>query len=510
MVTSGFTEIERKYDVGEAGCLPTLSGVKDVAAVGQLVELELEAVYFDTPDLDLARHGVTLRRRTGGQDGGWHLKFPEGSDTRTEVRLPLGRAVKTVPTRLLPAVRALIRDRPLAPVATVTTRRLEYSLTGDDGIVLAQICDDTVHAERLHGSFEARDWREWEVELVAGPRSLLNDVERHLIDAGAFPAKATSKLVRALGDAAPPVTTKPTRKTLARGSAADLLIAHVAHHTSRLHHDDAGVRTERDGSVHQLRIAARHLRAALSSYQPLFTPNAADPLREELRWLGQTLSEARDAQVLRKRLGLLLAGEPAELVLGPVKHRVDAELDAAYRTGRQKSLEALDSDRYYRLLDALDVFVTSAPLTREADQPARKIVSKLLKRDAKRLRRAVRQSKRARHGEESDLALHEVRKRAKRLRYAAELATPVLGAPARALAAGAERVQETLGEHQDAVIAREKLRQYGDQAHLDGENEFTFGRLHALEQGRADQAERDFTRAWAKLRRRRLRASLCD
>ncbi|MDQ6933859.1 MAG: CYTH and CHAD domain-containing protein [Actinomycetota bacterium] len=471
------------------------------------MELELEAVYFDTPDLDLARHGATLRRRTGGQDDGWHLKFSEGSDARTEVRLPLGRAVRTVPTRLLPLVRGLIRDRPLAPVAMLTTRRLEYSLTGDDANILAQLCDDTVHAQRLHGSFEARDWREWEVELVDGRRSVLNDVERHLIEAGAFPARTTSKLLRALGDAAPPATTKPTRKALARGSAADLLIAHVAHHTTRLHHHDAGVRTERDGSVHQLRIAARHLRAALSTYQPLFTPNAADPLREELRWLGRTLSEARDAQVLRKRLGLLLAGEPAELVLGPVTDRIDAELDAAYRAGRQQSLEALDSDRYYRLLDALDDFVTSAPLTREADRPARKIVPKLLKRDAKRVRRAVRQSKRSRHREERDLALHEVRKKAKRLRYAAELAIPVLGAPARALAAGTERVQETLGQHQDAVIAREKLRQYGGQAHLGGDNGFTFGRLHALEQDQADHAERDFTRAWAKLRRQ-LRAGL--
>ena len=111
----------------------------------------------------LARPFPGVRRRTGGEDAGWHVKLPGGKDTRTEVRLPLGRAVRSVPIALLPHVRALVRDRPLSPVARVSTRRLEYTLHDDGGGVLATVCDDHVRSERLHGTALVQEWREWEV-----------------------------------------------------------------------------------------------------------------------------------------------------------------------------------------------------------------------------------------------------------------------------------------------------------------------------------------------------------
>jgi CHAD domain-containing protein len=86
-----------------------------------------------------------------------------------------------------------------------------------------------------------------------------------------------------------------------------------------------------------------------------------------------------------------------------------------------------------------------------------------------------------------DAALHETRKAAKRLRYAAESAVPVFGGRAKKLARRAERVQVVLGEHQDTVVARQTLRELGAQAYLHDENGFTFGRLHALEQARAEE-----------------------
>jgi CHAD domain-containing protein len=82
------------------------------------------------------------------------------------------------------------------------------------------------------------------------------------------------------------------------------------------------------------------------------------------------------------------------------------------------------------------------------------------------------------------------------MRYAAESAVPVFGRRAKKLAAAAKQVQQALGEHQDTVMARQTLREYGVRAHTNGENGFTFGRLHALEQTRADEAERDFEAAW--------------
>src|SRR3954454_7254924 len=166
-------ETERKFAVGAETIFPALNDVDGVSAVSQPADLELEAVYFDTADLDLARRGATLRRRTGGADAGWHLKLPKEMDTRTELRLPLGRATKTVPNGILPPVRAIVRDRRLVPVARVHTHRRAYTLIGQDSCVLAQVCDDEVTAERLPGPGVAQAWREWEIELVDGDVGVL-------------------------------------------------------------------------------------------------------------------------------------------------------------------------------------------------------------------------------------------------------------------------------------------------------------------------------------------------
>jgi CHAD domain-containing protein len=506
-------EVERKYDVGTSTVLPILTDLDGVSRVGQATETRLVAVYFDTSDLDLARRGITLRRRTGGYDEGWHLKLQrESKDTRTEVRLPLGRATETVPVQLLTPVRAVVRDRPLAPVARLSTRRLEYELFGSDATVLAQVCDDEVHAERLHGAAQVEDWREWEVELVHGDRRLMEGVEQRLLEAGAVPGSVSSKLRRALGGVAPQTPAgRISRKQLSRGSAGQLVVAHLAGQVEKLHEQDARLRSERPGSIHKLRIAVRRLRSALKTFRPLVASHSVDAVGgvgEELRWLGQMLSPARDAQVMRERLRRLVAAEPVELVLGPVSQRIEDDLSAAFRAGREQALEAVETERYYRLLDALDDLVACPPFAGTAQAWAGDVLPDLLQRDAERLRRAVRNIERADSRQDHDAALHDARKKAKRLRYAAESAIPLFPARAKKLTAMAKRVQEALGEHQDAVLARHKLREYGAQTHLSGENGFTFGRLHALEQVHADHAERRFVEAWDRLPRKKLRTWL--
>ncbi len=505
-------EIERKYDVEPTTAIPPLVGLEGVTSVSEAVETELVAVYFDTADLELARAGITLRRRTGGYDEGWHLKLPGvGKDTRTEVRLPLGRATTTVPAELLAPVRAVVRDRPLTPVAKLATRRLESELLDADATVLAQVCDDHVHAERLRGPAHVEEWREWEVELVNGGNDVMDGVEQRLLEAGANPGAVSSKLRRALGEPALQAQgARPSPKELARGSAAQLVVAHLEEHLEELKQQDARLRQERPGSIHKMRIAARRLRSALKTYGPLLasgpdrsTPRPGDAVGDELRWLGQVLSPARDAQVMRERLGVLVAEQPVELVLGPVAQRIDDDLSVAFGAGRDAALQALESERYYRLLDALDELVQAPAFTEEAHRKARAVVPALLQRDAKRLRRAVQAIDDADGPEQHDLALHEARKKAKRLRYAAESAVPSLPR-AKKLAASVKAVQEALGEHQDTVVAREKLREYGAQTQLSGENGFTFGRLHALEQARDDAAVRDFEKAWGRVRHKGL------
>ncbi|MDQ3664447.1 MAG: CYTH domain-containing protein, partial [Actinomycetota bacterium] len=179
-------EVEDKFEADDNAELPRLDRLPGVATVHPPVEVELHATYFDTAELALAAAGITVRRRTGGDDAGWHLKLPDGNGHRDELRVPLGRAARTVPKPLRTVVRALSRDRPLAAVATVRTRRCVHRLLDVDGRVLAEVCDDTVSAS-TPASGDAGDevrWREWEVELVDGNPTLLVAAGRLLQDVG--------------------------------------------------------------------------------------------------------------------------------------------------------------------------------------------------------------------------------------------------------------------------------------------------------------------------------------
>jgi CHAD domain-containing protein len=243
----------------------------------------------------------------------------------------------------------------------------------------------------------------------------------------------------------------------------------------------------------------------LKTYRPLLASESVDTVGEELRWLGQVLSGARDAQVLRERLHELVISQPAELVQGRASQHIDDDLRDAYHDGRKQALQALDTDRYFRLLDALDELVQSPCLTSEANGPVKDVLPRLLARDTRRLRRAVQEITPTDDLQAHDQALHEARKKAKRLRYAAESAVPVFPDRAKHLATTAKQIQEALGEHQDAVVARDKLHEYGAQTQDSGDNGFTLGRLHALEQTRADAAEHKFWAAWRQLPQKKLR-----
>lgn len=487
-------EIEAKYDVDEHALLPALHELPGVATVAQPVELSLEAVYFDTAGLDLAAAGVTLRRRTGGEDDGWHVKLPIAAGRRLEVRHPLGRSVRQPPLELVRTVRVHVRDRKLSPVVTLRTRRLVHRLVDAEGEVLAELSDDHVTAE-LTGA-EPQTWREWELELVNGTEELLAAAEPLLRGAGAEPARGPSKLARALGDRIP---VPAAEEHPAEPSTAEVFRSYAAAQVMAIHQRDPEVRRDLPDSVHKMRVATRRLRSVLATYRPVVDREVGDPLRAELKWLASELGAARDAEVLRDRLAALVAAEPAELVMGRVAGAIDDHLRGTYKAARAAALEALESERYFRLLDALDELIARPPLI-DGSRNAAKQLPELLSHDWRRLRNAVRMVEAAVEPVERQQNLHEVRKAAKRLRYAAESAEPVLGARAGQLAARAEQVQELLGEHQDSVVARELLRDLGVQVHLGGGNSFSFGRLHALEQQRGAAAEREFTAVWSSFR----------
>lgn len=143
--TSRYTETERKFEVVDSTVSPSFEGLSAVARVERSPSQSLAAVYFDTPGRDLARHKITLRRRTGGTDAAWHLKLPAGAETRTEIHVPLGDDEPaddpTVPESLRDVVAAIVRDRPLAPVARINTTRIVENLLGPGGAGIAEFCE---------------------------------------------------------------------------------------------------------------------------------------------------------------------------------------------------------------------------------------------------------------------------------------------------------------------------------------------------------------------------------
>jgi hypothetical protein len=203
-------EIERKYAVGAGFVMPDLSGVPAVAAVDGPHVYHLTAIYLDTPGLSLAQARITLRRRTGGSDAGWHLKLPAGAGARREVREPLGPGTEEVPARLAGLVADWTGGQPLRPIARLQTTRTVRHLVDAAGQVLAEVADDEVTGSLPSGNASvsgtqdagpvpgpwrtASAWREVEIELAGGPMELLDQAGSALILAGAQPSPAASKL----------------------------------------------------------------------------------------------------------------------------------------------------------------------------------------------------------------------------------------------------------------------------------------------------------------------------
>jgi CHAD domain-containing protein len=480
-------EIEDKFDVPAEYTIPDLSGLAEV--VGPK-DHQLVALYYDTPDLRLAARGVTLRRRRGGDDAGWHLKLPKAKGVRQEITHPLTRSVKVVPAELAELVRAYTRGAELQVVAELDTRRSVTVLREGD-TKLIEIADDRVKGtDRREGGKVVR-WREVEAELLDESRqALLAKVGKRLRKAGATPSGAASKLAKVLEP------TPPATAGTAPGSAGETVVGYLASQVNALLSQDPRVRRAEDDAVHQMRVACRRLRSALKAFKAVVADT--EQLQEELRWLGNVLGEARDLEVTRARFAKALAGLAPELVIGPIHTRLGSDLLHREQEAYGRIREALSGDRYYALLDALDELVAAPKLGKAAAKPALERLSAVAAANWERVTRAYDTAQAIEDPERREIAMHDVRKSAKRARYTAEALAPVLGKDMVRLAKLAEDIQEILGTHQDGVVAQETLAKEAEGARQAGEDTFTYGLLVGIERNTAERAHADFPRVWAE------------
>ncbi|MET1153641.1 CHAD domain-containing protein [Arthrobacter sp.] len=352
----------------------------------------------------------------------------------------------------------------------------------------------------------------------------------------------------------------PRAEPSLKGPAADMLLDAVRGHFLQLTELAGPARRNAPDAVHQMRTATRRMRSVLKAYRKLLDP-APDRLQDELMWLAGELAAARDAEVQTERLGRLLAvavedqtdgeargyekdigtgaaghndgsetaghnnGPGTEAATGNVRPDVDRQLDRQLErtvlpgapgtapavrrlkaelaerlaAGHRQVVRALNGKRYRRLMTDIAAWLDQPPLAPLASEPARQIVPRLVGRQLKRLRAAASSALAAPEGTtQAEEALHETRKRAKRLRYAAEAAAVLSPVDAADLGQAAHEIQSVLGEHQDAVVARQLLRRVAAKAAHHGEDTFLYGRLDALEQAAAQEAVSRFDTLWRR------------
>lgn len=610
-------EIERKYDVaGQRTPRLKLHKLKNFT-VGDPVEHEMSATYYDTADLALAHAKVAVRRRTGGSDDGWHVKYQAGQ-VRGELHYePLKTSAQRIPAALRKVLTGLTLGEELTPVATINTHRTVYPVLGEDG-QYAELCLDAVSARDERGRV-TREWSECEVELTRDDltqkqaRTVFEAVESVLYAAGAAPSSSVAKIARALGqdggdsvrvvapehaaeagasddaalpdhassgtddatssdggvsetdaakasaesergsatksemtgdaetdkgsgkkpgkkakaektgkkskkrsgkssdkDSQAPAAAEPEPETESEPTGADVLAAMLARLTGELQRWDFAVRIDAPDSVHQLRVRSRALRAVLQAARGFVTEDVVADLEQRLKGVARVLGDARDQEVARQRLDVLLEAQPSGVVTEQSKQELRAAADqlgvVAGRTVRRE----LDGAAYLQLVRDLRALAAGQDITEDAAQLSAKdfaktVLGAALNRVLVSANAKVPDADVA--TDVSDMAaevgrritlpgldamqtaaafdvVHETRKAAKSARYVSEAlghAHAKAGKKRVRAAAVAKDYQDDLGVITDAAVMEEWLARASRSFQRTGKDRYAVGLLHGME-----------------------------
>ena len=492
------TEREVKLAAAPSFRMPSLDGLADGVTPVPREAQRLSTTYLDTDDLRLARWGVNLRHRI---DEGWTVKLPAESDgallVRPELEFP-GNGRKP-PAAAVDLVRAFIRSAELRPQTRLKTVRSGFELHDSEGRVLAEVLDDEVSV--LEGRRLAARFRELEIEVSeAMPPALLDVIVERLQQAGAGAPDTTPKYIRALGPRASQPPEVPLPKLASGATAGDVVRRAIAASVIRLIQHDPVMRLDADPEgVHQARVATRRLRSDLRTFGSLVDPVWASALRDELGWLAEILGSVRDGDVMLERMRERAAELPESNSRGVA--RVLETLEASRDEAHAQLLATLRSDRYLSLLDQLVSAANAPSLLLEADLPAPAVLPALVRRPWRSLAKRVK----ALGDVPTDEELHNIRIKTKRVRYASEAVAPLVGSQARAFAAAAARLQEVLGDVNDAVVAESWLRDWARRSRS-MHGVFAAGELAGLERAAGQRSRARWQKAWKELESPKLRS----
>ena len=492
---------ERKYDVGPMFALPDLrAAIPDAARLVEHAPVTLRFTYHDTPDLRLARNGVSLRYRRGGSGPPWSLRLPTG-ERHVHREITARGLASRVPDDLARLVLGHTRSAALSPVATMSTVRRTYQMLNESGTRLAEVIDDRVSL--LEGRRVVSRFRQIGALTIAsggGDPRILDSIEPRLLAAGAS-SDHTLEQVRALGPLAAEPPDLPVAQPLGTDpSTADIVIEELRRETGRLVEHDQAIRVapEDQEALDQLRMACRRLRTDLRAFSPLFAPS---PSRSRLRTGAELLDPLRDLagvlraatapRLLRARLTGLAEEEVSridpdalarldEVLVGMTKH-ADAAL-AAYLTGTP----------YARLLDGLTATARAPRLGEVAHAAAAEVVPALAATFWERLAQAVDKL----FPDSGTEDWRTARRSARRLRRLSRLAVAALGKPAQRLVEALDPVIGLLDVEREAHRAAEMWLAASEAAANDRTLAIAVGRLVEREHVLTASARETFRSAW--------------
>ena len=434
------------------------------------------STYFDSVDHALAGAGVTLRRRVESGKSVWRLRSSAGSQLDVEMPGSPGGP----PEELAALLSGLLGTRALEPVAKVRVRRSSHGVREGRSEVAVVVVDDV---SVLDGRRVTERIKELRVEVLVDDGDLLERLAEMLYDAGAFSAGEVSRLAELLG-------VGPERKARGGSTAPELLAAMLERQLSEILAHDPGTRLGADSEeLHDMRVATRRARAILRTARTLLDPAWTESVRGELAWLAGALGAVRDLDVFLARLVESVAG------LEGKERRAGKKLVEAVRAergeAREAMLEALSSERYQALLLTLEAGVDKLPVLPVEVDPRQ-----LAAGQYKTLRKQMRTLGR----EPSAELIHRARIGGKRARYAAELVAAGDGKRTARFVKRAKRFQDVAGEHQDAVVAEQRLRGLAGVS-KSPLSAFVAGRLAEQERERQRGARADLPKAWRELER---------
>lgn len=512
MSSDSHREVEVKMRVtSEFDCTPYLDDLPGTTLMGPDTA-QLSATYYDTEELTLLRWGITLRRREGGNDSGWHMKLPVTDyqdGAREELHLPLTEgAPGEVPPKFIAMIAPLLRHKNIEYLADVNTTRTTYTLLDKHAESLVEVADDHVIVEVNKNEINA--FHEIEVEILHDSkrsRKVLREIQRRILDTGAIPMNL-SKLASAMGPAANDPPDVPDLGPPGKDCLAVDFIAYViAEHTRHLLLADVGVRRGVPDSIHQMRVVARRLRStlsSLSSFKGLVDLEHTQRLRAELSWIAHELGEVRDMEVLLERLisqaAELSDPSDADVAASVIRAELQQRLEAA----ESYALLGLRGDRYFDLIEDLITASSQPPVTQAAFEPAKELLASVAGHTWRKLTKSVR----ALSLESPDTQWHAVRIQAKRARYTADASAAISGKAMRTYAGKLATITDILGDLHDAHVAELFLRELAQSPNVSGRQGLALGRLLDLQIQHNLIERHRFISAWPPTRAAAHRARL--